>query len=226
MACKILLDRGLIAGANVRERLKRTIDRSPHFDADELTFLLEHGADVNVTYCCPGYQPIQPGPIVFTSLTALYKAVRDEDGNAVGILIAHGADANLTSYGQTPLILAAEGSDFMVGLLLGAHANVHAKNERTGETALFIAARSGGLESAKLLIAAGADVNAVSEAGETPLMVAVEQAKGQRLGLTTLLLDKGADPNASDRRTESVLTKATRGGYASVITLLRQRGAK
>jgi ankyrin repeat protein len=61
-------------------------------------------------------------------------------------------------------------------------------------TALLFAARSGDAESARLLVAAGADVNEALPDGATALIVAAHS--GQRLAAIALL-EKGANPNAS-----------------------------
>src|SRR5687768_11293740 len=65
-----------------------------------------------------------------------------------------------------------------------------------GLTPLVFAAREGDIESAKLLIAAKADVNQTTEYGWTPLLVAVNNRNYQ---LAKLLLDSGANPNISNK---------------------------
>lgn len=69
-----------------------------------------------------------------------------------------------------------------------------------GLTPLVFAARQGGIESAKLLLAAGADVNQVTEFGFTALLTAIHN---RYYGLALLLLEAGADPNL-----------ATKGGWS------------
>ena len=65
-----------------------------------------------------------------------------------------------------------------------------------GLTPLVFAAREGDLESAKLLIEAGAPINQVTEYGWTPLLTAVNNRNYQ---LAKYLLDKGADPNIANK---------------------------
>jgi ankyrin repeat protein len=65
-----------------------------------------------------------------------------------------------------------------------------------GLTPLVFAAREGDLESAKLLIEAGAPINAVTEYSWTPLLTAVNNRNYQ---LAKYLLDKGADPNIANK---------------------------
>jgi ankyrin len=65
-----------------------------------------------------------------------------------------------------------------------------------GLTPLVFAAREGDLESAKLLIEAGAPINETTEYGWTPLLTAVNN---RNYLLASYLLDKGADPNIANK---------------------------
>jgi ankyrin repeat protein len=64
-----------------------------------------------------------------------------------------------------------------------------------GLTALILAARENDIESAKLLVAAGADVNQTSNAGWTPLLIATNNRNYQ---LGKFLVEKGADVNKAN----------------------------
>jgi ankyrin repeat protein len=63
-------------------------------------------------------------------------------------------------------------------------------------TALSYAARSNDIESAKVLLAAGADVNEVTGYGWSPLLIAT-QNRNYKLG--AFLLEKGANPNLAHK---------------------------
>ena len=65
-----------------------------------------------------------------------------------------------------------------------------------GLTPLVFAAREGDLESAKLLLDAGAPINETTEYGWTPLLTAVNN---RNYLLAAFLLDKGADPNLANK---------------------------
>ncbi len=110
-------------------------------------------------------------------------------------------------------------------------------NDWGGLTALVFAAREGDVESARLLIDAGADVNQTTEYGWSPLLAAT-QNRNYRLGM--LLLDNGADPNVQNDGGWSPLYIATdnrniEGGdyptrrpdmdHLEFITTLLDRGA-
>jgi ankyrin repeat protein len=65
-----------------------------------------------------------------------------------------------------------------------------------GLTPLVFAAREGDLETAKVLLDAGADVNQTTEYGWSPLLVA---ANNRNYKLGALLLERGADPNIANK---------------------------
>ena len=68
-------------------------------------------------------------------------------------------------------------------------------DKQGGHTALILASRSGFMEAAKTLVAAGADVNQLSAGDLTsPLLIA---AINGHFDLAKWLLDQGADPNAA-----------------------------
>ena len=68
-------------------------------------------------------------------------------------------------------------------------------DKQGGHTALILAARSGYIDAAKTLVAAGADVNHVSAGDKTsPMLIA---AINGHFDLAKWLLDQGADPNAA-----------------------------
>ena len=65
-----------------------------------------------------------------------------------------------------------------------------------GLTPLAFAARVNDLESVRILLAAGADVNQVTNYGWSPLLIATENRYYQ---LASFLLDHGADPNLANK---------------------------
>ncbi|WLT31983.1 ankyrin repeat domain-containing protein [Geothrix sp. PMB-07] len=106
---------------------------------------------------------------------------------------------------------------FLLGRNLPARLAGH-----NGFTPLHTAAYLGDVESVRLLVAAGADVNAVSAFGTTPLTRAVDRNPKDAAAMVTLLLSLGADParhRTADR--ESLVDYARRKGRTELVTLLQ-----
>jgi len=118
--------------------------------------------------------------------------------DTIELLLNKGADINLKDKdGRTPLLLAAESADGdIIKLLLDKGAKINEKDDEFGFTALHHAARLGKQNTAELLIAGGADINAKDNQGHTPLYVAVNND----YKFAEFLISKGAD---SGIRTES-----------------------
>ena len=106
-----------------------------------------------------------------------------------------------------------------------------------GLTPLIFAAREGDVESAKLLLDAGAPINQVTEYGWTPLLTAVNNRNYQ---FAKTLLERGADPNIANKGGWTPLYLATdnrniEGGdypvpkadldHLEIIRLLLEKGA-
>ncbi len=156
--------------------------------------------------------------------TALMLAARTGKPDAVLALLNHGADVNKTNAeGQTPLMWAAAGRNAAaVQVLVDRKADVNAKTRTApppkpmdtifsapfpvgGMTALLFAVRQNDRESARILIAAGADVKENAADGTSPLLVAVLNGHNT---LASFLLEKGADPNAADGKGRAALYAA------------------
>ncbi len=156
--------------------------------------------------------------------TALMAAARAGSLEAVNALLARGARVNAAeaTRGQTALMWAvANRRPAVTRALLDHGADVGARTfarrrvynmggsrsagsasrgialeevVEGGSTALLFAARSGDVESARLLLAAGADVDDTTADGNPALVVAAHGGHGS---LAALLLRAGADPNAA-----------------------------
>jgi ankyrin repeat protein len=117
----------------------------------------------------------------------LFEAVAADDQGLVQELVHGGADVNARDPrspvfdGATPLTLAAEGGRVaMTSLLLKLGAHVNARSA-SGWTALMRACNAGELESARILLGAGADATLVNDEGYT--------ARGRIPGDNMALLD-------------------------------------
>ena len=91
-----------------------------------------------------------------------------------------------------------------------------------GTPALHWVVRIDDVETATLLIAAGADVTLANRYGVTPIYLA--SANGNT-GMVRTLLDAGADPNSLDPTGEPTLWTGIRSGNLDVVQLLLDRGA-
>jgi uncharacterized protein len=116
--------------------------------------------------------------------TALMWAVAQQHPPVVRVLLAHGADVTARS-------------DVWSQMMAVPPHGVPEYNREIphgGDTALMFAARVGDLDSAKLLLAAGADVNDADAWGVSALVLAAHSGFGD---LVDYLLENGADPNAA-----------------------------
>jgi ankyrin repeat protein len=142
--------------------------------------------------------------------TARLEAILDEEPSQVDAFAADGF---------FPLGLAAFfGREPAVRLLVARGANLHltARNPMK-VAAIHAASAEGGFEIARLLIEAGADVNAVQQAGFTPLHAA---AMTGQLELAKLLLERGADPRAQADDGRDALAMAREAKQQALIDLL------
>ena len=179
--------------------------------------------------------------------TVLMTCARAGGFEAVKALVASGADVNAREreHDQTALMwAAAERHPDVVRLLIDAHADIRARSRaypqtvvgeqtqragreelnytvmRGGATALLFTARVGDLESARLLLAAGADPNDAQPDGVSALVLAAHSGHGE---LAALLLDRGADPNALASGYAPLHAAVLRSDLNLVKTLLEHR---
>ena len=211
--------------------------------------------------------------------TPLSHAVHGNRGEMVVLLLDSGAKPNIVSFGSTPLHIAVlHNRPDIVALLLDHKANVNARTKNGGLTPLdfavmqrnltiaqllvergaelrnpgplLMAATSGSIDIARLLLTSGADPNARDDDGTTALDIAVHRGnrevaellvdsgarapaglqddavlKGQK-DILDVLLRKGADVNVRLASGSTLLHDAALKGYDGIVTLLLGRGAR
>jgi ankyrin repeat protein len=156
-----------------------------------------------------------PNLALMSGETPLMAAARGGKSSVIASLLAHGAKTEERgTRGQTALMwAAAQKHPGAVKALLAGGADVHARSGKWSEmmavpphgylpynkqiphggyTALLFAARSGDLESVKLLLTAGANANDQDAWGVTAVVLAAHSGFTE---LAEFLLTKGADPN-------------------------------
>jgi ankyrin repeat protein len=185
---RLLLDAGADPNSadSTGETALMTAARTGTLEA--LRVLLERGANVNAAD--PEFKQ-----------TALMLAVRENHPAAVKVLIGHEAALNArTKTGPTPAFrppckgtgCGSEG----VGINRGGLPDRGIRAATPGGlTSLLYAARDGRPEEARLLVAAGADVNLADPNGISPLLMAI---LNNHLDVARFLLDHGAHINAAD----------------------------
>ena len=146
---------------------------------DAIKVLLDGGAKVNTKETWGG-------------TTALMWAVSERHAAAVKTLIDHGADVNARSN----FVPAANGRGFEGRTPVAPQSGQAAEEFASGWlTPLMFAAREGDVESARLLVAAGADVNAPASDGKDALGLAIFNGNYE---LASLLIDSHAQVNRAD----------------------------
>jgi uncharacterized protein len=185
-----------------------------------------------------------PNAALLSGETPLMVAARSGYPDAVRQLLAKGANPNARgTRGQTALMWAvAEKHPEVVKVLLEHHPDLSLRSEvynevmavpphgylpynkavpHGGETALMFAARVGDLESAKLLVPAGANVNDTDAWGVSATVLAAHSGFTDLVGF---LLDHGADPNAAQAGF-SALHEAIMRRDETMVTALLDHGA-
>jgi uncharacterized protein len=178
--------------------------------------LIHAGADVNAESRY-GVRPLQ-------------LAIAAGDGALTRWLLESGADpAAVDHAGEPPLLQVARvGAADVAVALLQHRVTVDVRDASFGQTALMLAARHGHVDLARVLIDAGADVDAATAAEEPPRFIPPsESPPGLSRGIGIVRAgwpeDRGKRFPAGGSKT--ALLYATREGHFDVVRLLVERGA-
>jgi len=152
-------------------------------DIDQIKLHIARGTDLN-----------KPDP---RGTTALARAAQRGRLEIVKALVEAGANVDTTTPQGPPLFLATINRHADVAeFLLANDANPNGK-DRTGRTALIVAAENAQQPLVELLVAKGADVNAADKQGHTPLTAA---KRGRSDDIADFLRQKGAKEPVNDYR--------------------------
>jgi ankyrin repeat protein len=183
----LLLEAG--ADANVTDQTGETalMTATKVGNVAAVRMLLDRGANVDTRD--PAFQQ-----------TALMMAVRDNHPDVVKLLIDRGAQVNVqTRTGPTPnwvLPNSVPGFGHGIGIVRGGLPDRGSRFLIPGAlTPLLYAARDGRVESAKILLAAGAEIEHADANGITPLLMAITN---DHVEMARYLIDQGASVTAVD----------------------------
>jgi ankyrin repeat protein len=204
----------LASGAAVNARAAGTritalMVAASHRASDSVHLLLQHDAEA---------QPAKSEPAAFGA-TALFLAAYSGDVRAAKELRAKGGDLNarMLLFGigaESPLSVAVErGEPAMIEALIHAGASANLIDPENGLNILSVAIFRNDVETARLLIREGADVNHRDKLGFTPLHWAANVDFGDTRVLE-LLLRAGADPRARNSQGLTPLQLAMRYGHS------------
>jgi len=199
-----------------------------------VSWLLDHGAK-------PGRN---------SSIMVRY-AANDHNLELVRLLLDHDADASRVGPGRWVLapvitdLLLSRGADVnypkgewiwrsctgnnsqrdnpdLVAALLDCGARLDTRLR--GATALHYTAKAGFIGATEVLLQRGADVHALSDGGDTPLLFAMKAGKRADLAsIVRMLIEAGADahyPNAKGKTAESLVGRMSRTDSAEILEAL------
>lgn len=161
--------------------------------------------------------------------TALLLAVAGNHVAVAEALLAAGASSDAQAANRdTPWLLAgAAGRAGIVAAMLPLKPDLSLRN-RYGGNALIPACERAHVETVKLLLTSGIDVNHVNDLGWTCLLEIVILGDGgaRHQEVAKLVLAAGADPNRADRDGVTPLAHARARGQAAVARLIEQAGGR
>jgi len=175
---------------------------------DIINELLEHRANVDVRLKAPILQRNHTAgdPGLGDGATPFMRAAKSGDTDVMTVLMEHGADPRATLQNHTTALMIAAGLSWRDG------GGAFPTRDRGTE--------AGAIESIKMLMARGVDINAVNDAGDTAVHGAVQRGAND---VIRFLAANGASLNVKNRQGRTPLdAAASRREKAATAALLRQ----
>jgi ankyrin repeat protein len=162
---------------------------------------------------------------VDTKLSALLKqAIVSRNAQMVELVLDRGADPNL-SFADNPkplLVAAAYGAVSIVSQLLARGAEIDARNQDDGFTALHYAVYDNSIPMMNELLKYKLNLNLLNSDGCTPLHMAVIEGRDKSVAV---LIDAGADINLPMKNGQTLLHLALENDDRDLVVDLINRGA-
>ena len=159
--------------------------------------------------------------------TALILAIANDHKATVNLLLKAGASVLAVNNDDDSVLLMAVAinNNELVQRLLedpGVRDQFLNQANNVGQTPLISAAKQGNGPLVKILIDAGADVNAKDNTGNTSFTYAIREGSAE---IARILIDAGADVNAKNNVGYTALLYAAMNGYTKIVQLLLDKGA-
>jgi ankyrin repeat protein len=161
--------------------------------------------------------------------TALLIAVKQKNRDIVEKLLAKGADANIrNNKHEMPIIMALNSIDSrnspkIIMDLINSGADVNYVSRDEGKTPLHLASEIRYLaDVVNELITKGANVNALTVNGETPLYIA---SRSNNIDIVKTLLNNNADVNIATKNGSTPIKVAYNNRYYELANFLLENGA-
>ena len=157
--------------------------------------------------------------------TALLYAIHHNKLDAVKLLLERGANPFVVRCdgSNAVFVAAAQGNTDILRLLLELKVPCDMKRTDTNVAALYMAAQDNHTECVRLLVAAGADIDATQKGGFTPLFAA---AAGGHIETIAALIELGADVELAGASGRTPLWIAAHNGHQdAVLSLIKKADA-
>jgi ankyrin repeat protein len=192
----------------------RLVQAALRGDRPEVERLLRAGADVNQRDA--------------RGRNAVLAATQGGHTEIARLLIERGADVNAQDDIQDSAFLLAGASGHTEIVRLALPSADFKRTNRYGGTALIPACHHGHVETVRVLLRSGIDIDHVNRLGWTALLEAVILGDGgpAHTEIVRLLIERGAKLNLADRDGVTPLQHTERRGQAQIARMLRAAGAR